>query len=650
GPLFRAVLLRASEAEHALMVEMHHSVCDSWSLGIMTRELSALYGAFAAGQPSPLPELPIQYADFSRWQRQGLQGEVVEAELAWWRGRLGENPPPLALPTDRPRPAVPPAGGFRSESRLLTVPPDLADGLASLARSRGATLFIVLLAGFQALLHRHTHQPRVIVGSPVAGRTRLEVEELIGFFVNTLVLAADFGGEPTAGVFLDQVRDATLGAFDHQDLPFEQLVAALARDRDPGRQPLFQVMFVLQNNAQSKIVLPGLNLAFLPGGGSTSALFDLTLSAMEVKGKIVCGINYAAELFDPATIGRLLEQYRRLLEALVENPGQLVGRLPLLSAAEWHQLAVEWPSAAGQPSPLLHEGELVPIGVWGEEGRLRADGVFERRVETMADTSGSAKETLAEARRAELDRRRSEVASRRGQLSGDRRVLLSKWVGGTAPVPAKSKEAPPPPEITPLVKLQTSGTRTPIFLVHAAGGLVHDFVNLAQRLDPDQPFYALQSPALAGGEHFASVPEMAACYLEAVRSVQPRGPYRLGGYCIGGAVAFEMARQLRAAGEETGSLLLFDSPAPFSAPPPPLDEAKVLSSLARSYGNAAEVPADELRALPPEAWIGHVLDRVRETGGLGPSFDAAQLHRRWEVMKRNTRAILPYVPSGRLPL
>ncbi len=654
GPLFRAVLVRASEAEHALMVEMHHSVCDGWSLDVMTRELSALYGVFAAGQPSPLPEPPIQYADFSRWQRQGLQGEVVEAELAWWRSRLGENPPPLALPTDRPRPAVPPPGGLRSESRFLTVPPDLADGLAALARSRGATLFIVLLAGFQALLHRHTHQPRILVGSPVAGRTRLEVEELIGLFVNTLVLAADFGGEPTAGVFLDQVRDATLGAFDHQDLPFEQLVAALARDRDPSRQPLFQVMFVLQNNAQSKIVLPGLNLAFLPGGGSTIALFDLMLSAVEVKGKVACGINYATELFDPATIGRFLEQYRRLLEALVENPGQLVGRLPLLSAAERHQLAVEWPSAAGQPPPLLHEGELVPIGVWGEAGRLRADGVFERRVETMAETSGPAKETLAEARRAELDRRRSEVASRRGQLSGDRRALLSKWVGGTAPVPGRPEEAPqPPPQppaVTPLVKLHTSGTRQPIFLVHAAGGLVHDFVNLAQWLDSDQPFYALQSPALAGGEHFASVPEMAARYLEAVRSVQPRGPYRLGGYCIGGAVAFEMARQLRAAGEETGSLLLFDSPAPVSEPLPPLDEAKMLSSFVRSYGNAAEVSADELRALPPEAWIGHVLDRVRETGGLDPAFDAAQIHRRWEVMKRNTRAILPFVPDGRLPL
>jgi natural product biosynthesis luciferase-like monooxygenase protein/amino acid adenylation domain-containing protein len=653
GPLFRAVLARVSAGEHALLAEMHHSVCDGWSLDVMTRELSALYGAFAAGRPSPLPEPPIQYSDFARWQRQGLQGEVVEAELAWWRGRLGENPPPLALATDRPRPAVPPAGGFRNESRVLTLPPELAGGLVALARGRRATLFVVLLAGFQALLHRHTHQPRVTVGSPVAGRTRLEVEELIGLFVNTLVLAADFSGEPTAGVFLDQVRDATLGAFDHQDLPFEQLVAALARDRDPSRQPLFQVMFVLQNNAQSEIDLPGLNLAFLPGGGSTTALFDLTLSAMEVKGEVACGINYAAELFDPTTIVRLLEQYRRLLEAVVDNAAQPVDRLPLLCAAERHQLAVEWPLAAGWPA-LLHEGELIPAGVWGEPGRFRADGRFERRLETMTETPETAKESLAEARRAELDRRRSTVASRRGQLSGDRRALLSKWVGGAAPVPTRREEAPPGPagsaDVTPLVNLHTSGTRPPIFLVHAAGGLVHDFVNLAQWLDPDQPFYALQSPALAGGEHFASVPEMAARYLEAVRSVQPRGPYRLGGYCIGGSVAFEMARQLRAMGEETGSLLLFDSPGPFSEPPPPLDEAELLSSFVRSYGNAAEVSADELRALPPEAWIDHVLDRVRATGGLGPSFDAAQLHRRWEVMKRNTRAILPYVPAGRLPL
>ncbi|HEX4964088.1 MAG TPA: MupA/Atu3671 family FMN-dependent luciferase-like monooxygenase [Thermoanaerobaculia bacterium] len=612
GPLLRAVLVRLAAEEHALLAQVHHAVCDGWSLDVMTRELSTLYGAFAQGRPSPLPDLPIQYADFARWQRQWLQGEVVEGQLAWWRERLGENPAPLALPTDRPRPPVLPAAGSRGETRGLLLPPELAGRLVALARQRGATLFITLLAGFEALLHRHTHQERIAMGSPVAGRTRLEVEELIGHFVNTLMLAADFGGEPSGGELVERVRDSTLGAFDHQDLPFEQLVAALARDRDPSRQPLFQAMFALQNNAGSEAELQGLAFTTLPSHGGP-ALFDLTLGAAEVEGGgIACGITYAADLFDPPTIVRLLEQYRRLLEGLVEDPGLPVSGLPLLSAAERHQVEVE--HAFG---PLTETAATSP----GTPGAAGAENAA----------------AIEEARRAELERRRTEVASRRGQLSADRRALLRQWVGGKAAAPPASQA------VTPLVELQTAGSRPPLFIVHAAGGLVHDYVNLAQRLDPDQPLYGLQSPALAGGEHFATVLEMAACYVEAVRSVQPRGPYRLGGYCVGGAVAFEMARQLRAAGEEAESLLLFDSPAPFPEPPA-LDEAEMLASFVRSHGHGVEVSADELRSLPPEAWIGEVLRR------LDPALASGELHLRWEVMKRNTRAIFSYVPPGRLPL
>jgi len=627
GPLLRAVLVRVGESEHALLVDLHHAICDGWSLDVITRELSALYRAFSAGRPSPLPEPLIQYADFARWQRQWLQGEVVAAQLAWWRNRLGENPAPLALPTDRPRPAVPPAGGFRGETRGLVLPRELAERLAAFARRRGATPFIVLLAGFQALLHRHTHQERIAVGSPVAGRTRVEVEELIGLFVNTLVLATDFGGEPnppTIAELLDRARDATLGAFDHQDLPFEQLVAALARDRHPGRQPLFQVMFVLQNNARTELDLRDLTLTALPGTGARTgggAMFDLTLGAMEVDGGIVCGITYAAELFDPATILRLLEQYRRLLEAMVVDSGQSIDQAPLWSAAERHQLTVE---LAVTPAAL-------PAAV-------------------SEDTAA-----LAEARRAELERRRGEVASRRGQLSADRRALLRKWVGGGAAVsaPTVSSAEPAPPRVSPLVELQTAGRRPPLFLVHAAGGLAHEYVSLAQRLGPDQPFYGLQSPGLAGGELFASVPEMAARYVEAVRSARPWGPYRLGGYCIGGAVAFEMARQLRAAGEEVEDLVLIDSPGPVPVPPPPPktgDDAELLASLVRAHGGDLEISAAELRALPADEWIGRVVAQARETGIVGESFDAGQLQRRWEVMRSNVRAIGPYVPDGPLLL
>jgi thioesterase domain-containing protein len=209
-----------------------------------------------------------------------------------------------------------------------------------------------------------------------------------------------------------------------------------------------------------------------------------------------------------------------------------------------------------------------------------------------------------------------------------------------------------PPRINPLVELRSAGRRPPLFLVHAAGGVIHDYVNLAERLDPDQPLYAFQSPGIvAGGELFATVPEMAARYREAVRAVQPRGPYRLGGYCVGGAVAFEMARQLRAEGEEVEDLVLIDSPGPLPVPaPPPGDDADMLASFVRAYGNGVEVAADELRALPPEEWIDRVVARAREMGIVGEAFDAGQLRRRWEVMRSNVHAIAAYVPAGPLPL
>ncbi len=614
GPLLRTLLVKVSADEHAFLVTMHHAIADGWSLDVMTRELSALYRAFSEGRPSPLPEPPIQYADFAQWQRQWLRGEVVAAQLAWWRERLGENPPPLALPTDRPRPAVP---SSRGESRGLLLPPELGARLEALARRHGGTLFIALLAGFQALLHRHTHQERIAVGTPVAGRTRMEVEELIGLFVNTLVLATGFGEGLTGAGLLERARETTLGAFDHQDLPFEQLVAALARDRDPGRQPLFQVMFVLQNQARTDLDLRDVTLSLL-STPSAGALFDLTLGAMQGEVGIVCGITWAADLFDPSTILRFLEQYRRLLEALVEDPGRPVADIPLLSAAERHQLEVE------PPIRRPHEEEALAATV---------------EVDAAA---------VAEARRAELERRRSEVASRRGQLSADRKSLLRKWVGGGAS-PAEPKT---PPRVNPLVELRSAGRRPPLFLVHAAGGIVHEYVNLAERLDPDQPLYAFQSPGVvAGGELFATVPEMAARYREAVRSVQPHGPYRLGGYCVGGAVAFEMARQLRAEGEEVDDLVLIDSPGPLPAPmPPPVDDADMLASFVRTYGNGVEIAADELRAAPPEEWIDRIVARAREMGIVGESFDAGQLRRQWEVMRSNVHAIAAYVPPGPLPL
>ncbi|MCP4659976.1 MAG: non-ribosomal peptide synthetase, partial [bacterium] len=254
-PLVRGALLHANRREHFFLLNMHHIVSDGWSMGVFDRELRVLYEAFARGKISPLPELTIQYADFASWQRQWLQGEVLEAQLAYWKEQLAGMQEELELPTDRPRPAIP---TYRGALRHTVLPPALAGSLKTLSRRRGSTLFMTLLAGFQLLLHHHTRQHDLGVGSPVANRNRSEIEGLIGFFVNTLVLRTELSGQASFQELLGRVREIALGAYAHQDLPFEKLVEELQPERNLSRQPLFQVMLVLQNAPE-----PGLGLAGL---------------------------------------------------------------------------------------------------------------------------------------------------------------------------------------------------------------------------------------------------------------------------------------------------------------------------------------------------------------------------------------------------
>ena len=244
GPLVRATLLWLEEQVYVLFLTMHHIVSDAWSRGILLREVATLYAAFSAGNPSPLPELPIQYADFAHWQRQWLRDERLQSQLDYWQQQLGGNLPVLELPTDHPRPVL---QTFQGARQSFAIPKWLAGALRTLAQQEGNTLFMVLLAAFQTLLHRYTGQDDILVGTPVANRTRLETEGLIGFFVNTLVLRTDLAGNPPFRVLLQRVREVTLAAHTHQDVPFELLVDELQPTRDPGHSPLFQVMFALQN-------------------------------------------------------------------------------------------------------------------------------------------------------------------------------------------------------------------------------------------------------------------------------------------------------------------------------------------------------------------------------------------------------------------
>ena len=273
--LLRARLFRLGEADHILFLTMHHIASDGWSMGLLVRELSILYEAFVEGKPSPLPELPIQYADFAVWQREWLQGEVLEKQLGYWRKQLEGAPALLELPTDRPRPAM---QSYRGAVMPWELPKPLLVALRELSRREGATLFMTLLAGFQTLLHRYTGGDDILVGSPIAGRNRMEIEPLIGIFVNTLVLRGDLSGNPSFRTFLGRTREAALGAYAHQDLPFERLVEELHPERDLSRSPFFQVMFVLQNAPREAAALAGLEVTPMPIDSGTSK-FDLTLSS-----------------------------------------------------------------------------------------------------------------------------------------------------------------------------------------------------------------------------------------------------------------------------------------------------------------------------------------------------------------------------------
>jgi len=338
GPLLRATLLHMGERDHVLLFTMHHIISDFWSRSVLMQEFATLYAALTAGKPSPLPDLSVQYADFAAWQRQWLQGEVLEKQLAYWKQQLAGSPPVLELPTDRPRPAV---QTFRGADQLLALPKDLSDALRDLSRREGVTLFMTLLAAFQTLLHRYTEQADICVGTPVAGRTHPETERMLGFFLNTLVVRTNFADDPSFRDLLRRVRQGSLAAYAHQDLPFEQLVEALQPVRDLSHPPLFQVSFSTLNALMGAVELPGLSLQPFQGESNT-AKFDLALLMIEGEGGLIAHVEYNTDLFEAPTIGRMLRHFTRLLEGITADPEQHVSDLPLLTEAERQQLLLEW--------------------------------------------------------------------------------------------------------------------------------------------------------------------------------------------------------------------------------------------------------------------------------------------------------------------
>ena len=367
APLMRGKLLRLGELNHVLLFTMHHIISDAWSMGVLIEEVSVLYDAFSGDRSSPLPELPIQYADYSVWQREWLEGGVLEEQLAYWKQQLA-GVSVLQLPTDRPRPTSPSQSGAMYD---FEIDANLTQKLKKLTEELGATPFMVLLAAFQILLYRYSGQHDVAVGTPTAGRGSSDTEKLIGFFINTLVLRVDLSGAPSFKEQLQRTKEVTLEAYSHEDVPFEKLVEVLSPERSLGSTPLFQVMMVLQNAPMSDLRLGPASLQPFNTVDNGTSKFDLLLQLGEDgSGKLTGSLQYSMDLFDAASASRFIDHYRRLLGSIVVNPSQSVDVLPLLTTKErkqvieeWNRTAVEFPRRKFLPGLIEEQVAKTPEAI-----------------------------------------------------------------------------------------------------------------------------------------------------------------------------------------------------------------------------------------------------------------------------------------------
>ncbi len=406
GPLVRAALIRLADDDHLFVLIVHHIVADGYSMAVLFRELTALYAALRGSRAPTLPPVPIQYADYVMWQREWFESGVVEKQLGFWRQQLTGDLPVLSIATDRPRPAV---QTLRGDFLRISVPRELTAALAEIARQESGSVFMVLLAAFNVLLHRYTGQEDILIGSPIANRDRAEIEQAIGFYTNTVVYRTDLSGGPTFRDLLGRVRRAALGVFANQDAPFEKVVEAVRPSRDLSHNPLFQVMFAVQQSPDTALQLEGVKVSAVPVGSGTSK-FDMLFELQEVSTGLQGMLEFNTDLFDRATIARMLEQYRVLLEGIAADPSRPVSELPLLPADEERRVLNEWNATAvdfGGPG-CVHE-------------------LFEREVDRAPDAIAAVFEGSALSYR-ELDRRANQLANHLRTLGVGPDVLVGLCV------------------------------------------------------------------------------------------------------------------------------------------------------------------------------------------------------------------------------
>lgn len=539
GPLFRFRVFRTADDQHVVMLTIHHILADGWSHKVIQDDLWAAYSAIAAGKTPELPPLPIQYSDFTTWQKEWLAAEEARGHLDYWLQKLSGNLPVTNLPTDRP-PSIRSASGGAIETLLLPV--ELVSALKSRAQAKNVTMFMLALSAFGSLLSRRAGQEDLLIGSPVANR-RAETELLVGPFAGPVCLRLDYSGNPTLEQCVERVRDVTLDALSHTELPFEALLERLKLHAVNGRKPLFQFYFFYQSAFLKPRTTAGLHILPMPTF-STGIPFELQLGMIEREEGLRAQLEYNPDLFDAATIRGLLAEYQTVLETMHASPARRLGDITVASAP-----AAKLPESnlPKQPSRFTSPGD---------DTERRLARIFEETLGVRSVGSGQdffdlgGNSLLAARMFAHIEK---EFSVRLPLAT----LFEATTVAELAQVLRSERQAP---HWSSLVEIQSSGTRPPFFCVHGAGGNVLIYRDLSRHLGKDQPFYGLQSQGLDGRRPvLTTVEEMAAAYVKEIRRIRPHGPYLLGGYCLGGTIAFEMAQQLRRDGEDVALLALFDA-------------------------------------------------------------------------------------------
>jgi thioesterase domain-containing protein len=552
GPLWRVKVLRNSHDDHVIVVVMHHIVSDAWSFFVFGQELTELYDASIAGRPPRLTDLPINYADFGQRQRQWLSGQVYEQQLAHWRNHLEGNVPRLLLPTDRPGAA---AINHRGAFQTLAIPATLSQQLGQLCRRESTTMFMTLLAAFEVLMHQYSGQEDLILCTPASGRHRSQTKELIGYFNNILPMRFDLRGDPTFAEVVRRTRKVTLDAFKFQDLPFQ----VIADSPNLKAVSLNRVLFSLDIEWPPKLTLAGLRSEAWAVRTET-ADFDLSVSLWLDRDEIRGVFEFKTELFNDDTIARMIADYCELLKALAENPEIAMSSLPSRAKPD-AELRM---STAGRNAPKFKPPrsaiELKIVTEWEDILGIRPIGVDDDLLELGATS-------LAVARLSERLQGMFPVAL---PLAA---IFQARTVSRITALVQEGGSAPAGPALAPL---RPSGTHPPLFLCEGIG----IYYALTRHLASEQPVYSLVTEV--GGDD-PSIEDRAASYIAQVRTVQPEGPYYLAGLSFGGIVAFEMAQQFRAAGQEVALLALFDTPTPWAFRPNALPKrlAGHLSNLRR---------------------------------------------------------------------